>query len=1144
MGAALRLPRNSYKSGPPPLTGPLLGDGVKKIAIAVVALFAVLIAALLIGPNFIDWNRYKGRLAAAVEEATGRRLAIAGDLTLRLLPQPTLAARDVRLANIPGASQADMLALSGLQVLVAFGPLLRGEIEVRSVRLVEPVLTLERMADGRVNWEFGRKPDLPPNAAPLPGAAPTAKAPAIGLQEVVVVDGKVSWRDMQAGTKWELEDVDVTLTAATLESGPFSVRGSLRAHGLPLSLNAALGDLNRPSTPLTLELAVPGGEKVAVALRGSVSDMRGVPHLQGKLEGDVARLAALATALEKAGIAVALPPALSGHALSLRADVTGGRNDLAVNNLTFQLGDTRGTGAADIALSPRKKVDASLAFGRLDFDPWLAAAVADSRTAASPRARPVGAVEPTVRAFVPGLEIALVVTAEAASLRGGVLRQIDLAASLRGGGLELRRLAAVLPGNTDVALAGRFAPDGVARFQGTLDAQTPDLRSLLAWTGVDVLSVPADRLRQASLRAGIRLTASAVEASDVDLQVDASRLSGSAAYALRERTSFSIDAAIDRLNADAYRAAPGTATSSGAATAGVSTPARTSSLQFDAMDANVKLRVDSLTIDGRQVRDAVVDAGLLGGTLTLRTAQIGDVGGLRAALTGTVMDLARRPDLALAFSAAAPDMGPLLRLAGQPTPPSTTRAGVFALEGSARGTLSALALDVTAKTGPGSANAQGTLSLDETPSIDLMLKASHPEMVQFIQAWGIDYRPAASNLGALRLSARVSGPADKLSINDLDAGLGQVNLLGSATYDTTAARPKLTARLQASEILTDLFLPRETEGSGAARVRGTGDGSAPSPQGNRGGHWSTDPFDFAVLEAIDAEVGLTARALTYGEYRFVEPRLTLVAKDGTARIAPLTGRLFDGDVSLDLVLASAGTPALTAKVSLDNADLEQALGDSAGIDRLTGRTSLEGDFTARGRSQAEMIASLAGTAKFTARDGLVRGVDLRMLSDRLKDLDQITDFLDLVRRTTAGGQTRYTAMRGSFQIERGIARTSDLAAEFDAAAGSGQGSIDLPNWRIDMATVAKLTDHPNAPSVGLDLTGPLDHPERDIRTRDLEAFLGERVGETVMRRLLRGRDGAVPAPSGNQAPSQPVQPRLPNVLGDVLQDVLRRSRDR
>ena len=1110
---------------------------MKRTAIVVVTLLAVLAAAVLLGPNFVNWNRHKGAISAAVEEATGRKLAIAGDLSLRLLPQPVLTARDVRLANMSGGSQPDMLALSGLQVLVGFGPLLRGEIDVRSLRLVEPVVLLERLADGRANWNLGPKPDLPANAAPLPGAEPAATSPKqsrpVALQEVVIINGKILWRDARHGQAEQFDDVNVTLTATTLDHGPFSFKGSLRARDLPISLNAVLGDLERPSAPVTLELALMGGEKLA--LRGSVTDARGTPRIQGKIEGDAARLSALAATLEKGGLAFTLPPALAGQALTLRGDVAGGLQDFSVSALTFQLGDMRGTGAAAIKLGPQAKVDATLAFGRLDLDPWLAAATAP-RMPAPASATTAPAVPAKAAARASGVELALAVTAEAATLRGGVLRQIDIAIALSDNGLELRNLAAVLPGNTDIAMTGRAGTDPVTRFQGSVDAQTPDLRGLLSWAGVDVANVPADRLRQASLRTGLRLTPDAVEATDVDLQIDASRVTGSAAYALRDRPSFSIDAAIDRLNADAYRVAPAVGPPDTSGKAAEPRPSRQPGLAPDDFDANVKLRIDALTLDGQQIRDAVADAGLLGGTLTLRTARIGDVGGLRAAVTGTVGRLATKPDLALSFSVAAPDGGALLRLVGQPVAPATARAGPLTLEGTARGSLSALAVDAIAKTGPGSVSAVGTVSIDETPRVDLALEAAHPELVQFIQAWGLDYRPAASTLGPLRLAARISGPTNNLSIADIDAGLGQVNLLGSATYDSTAVRPRLTAKLETSEILIDLFLPREAEGGARGGRASAGGGAVNSAPAGRD-RWSADPFDFGVLDAIDADIDLTARALTWGEYRFVDPRMTLVAKDGTARLAPLTGKLFGGDVRLELTLVGAGVPTLTARVLIDNADLEQALRDSAEIDRLTGLAIIEGSFTARGRSQAEMIRSLAGTANFSARDGIVRGVDLRALSDRLKELDQITDFLDLIGQTTGGGQTRYSTLGGSFQIERGVARTSDLAAQLDAATATGRGVIDLANRLIDMATVARLTEHPNSPSIGLDLKGPLDSPDRDIRTRDLEAFLGQRVGDTVLRRLLRSRDGA-------PAPPQPGQPRQSDVLGDVLQDVLRRARER
>ena len=45
-----------------------------------------------------------------------------------------------------------MVRLKSLEVRIRFLPLLKGNIEVESVTLVEPVIELEVLADGRANW--------------------------------------------------------------------------------------------------------------------------------------------------------------------------------------------------------------------------------------------------------------------------------------------------------------------------------------------------------------------------------------------------------------------------------------------------------------------------------------------------------------------------------------------------------------------------------------------------------------------------------------------------------------------------------------------------------------------------------------------------------------------------------------------------------------------------------------------------------------------------------------------------------------------------------------------------------------------------------------------------------------------------------
>ena len=94
---------------------------MKKILFGVVGLVLVLAAAVLIGPGLIDWNDYKEQIAARAEALTGRTLVIGGDIRITLLPAPALVVNDVALANMEGATAAEMVRLKSLEIRIALG---------------------------------------------------------------------------------------------------------------------------------------------------------------------------------------------------------------------------------------------------------------------------------------------------------------------------------------------------------------------------------------------------------------------------------------------------------------------------------------------------------------------------------------------------------------------------------------------------------------------------------------------------------------------------------------------------------------------------------------------------------------------------------------------------------------------------------------------------------------------------------------------------------------------------------------------------------------------------------------------------------------------------------------------------------------
>ena len=379
---------------------------------------------------------------------------------------------------------------------------------------------------------------------------------------------------------------------------------------------------------------------------------------------------------------------------------------------------------------------------------------------------------------------------DALTYRGNAVRQVDFSASLAGGVATINQANAQFPGGSDVALIGSAANiDGQARFDGTLEVASDDLRGVLSWLGIEVPSVPAGRLRKLSLRSSVRVTPELGQIFGIDLRLDSSRLTGGAAYAFRDRPSFSVDFAVDRLNADAYRANAkrkredaGAASDDEPPTPSQETPTST---PVDApedqlagtanrglgilndFDANIKIAIGALTYNETRLDGLLVDATVLGGRMTLREASVADLAGAAVSLTGAAGDFGRTPVFASNLEVTAQDPGGLFRLLNVSLPVASDRLGPIELKGTLSGTEESIELGLTTRLRNTRAKIDGTVELgagDER--IDLSIGIVNDSFVDFASVIGFDVKPIDPDLdGRISVSGTLSGTLDNLALD-------------------------------------------------------------------------------------------------------------------------------------------------------------------------------------------------------------------------------------------------------------------------------------------------------------------------------------------------------------------------------------------
>lgn len=127
--------------------------------VAVVAIVLVIISVAL--PLLLDPNNYKDEISAAVEQRTGRELAINGDISWRVFPSVGIQINDMSLANRAGFGARPMLEVDEAAVTVKLEPLFNRRLEVGRVDMEGVTAYLRSNKDGRNNWEdlTGRRHD-------------------------------------------------------------------------------------------------------------------------------------------------------------------------------------------------------------------------------------------------------------------------------------------------------------------------------------------------------------------------------------------------------------------------------------------------------------------------------------------------------------------------------------------------------------------------------------------------------------------------------------------------------------------------------------------------------------------------------------------------------------------------------------------------------------------------------------------------------------------------------------------------------------------------------------------------------------------------------------------------------------------------
>lgn len=195
----------------------------------------LILLAIIIVPRVVDPNDYRDDITKLVKDKTGRDLSLSGDLSVSVFPWLGVATEGLSLSQ-PASIGGQMLTVDSAQLRVKFLPLLSKQVEVDTIVLEQPSISLITLANGDSSMDglAGEDQETEEPASP-------ETAIALVVAGVNISNATVLIDDRQEDSRTELRNLNVN-------------SGNLLGSGLaPLTMSGEMHD-PESDTPMLFEV--------------------------------------------------------------------------------------------------------------------------------------------------------------------------------------------------------------------------------------------------------------------------------------------------------------------------------------------------------------------------------------------------------------------------------------------------------------------------------------------------------------------------------------------------------------------------------------------------------------------------------------------------------------------------------------------------------------------------------------------------------------------------------------------------------------------------------------------------------------------------------------------------------------------------
>lgn len=335
---------------------------MKKLLITFFTLILMVLVTALTVPFFIPLEEYKKAALDFLQEKTGHKVTIVGDVSFTLLPQVALKLEGVQIDSPSGFTSPYIAKIDKLELEVEALPLLSKQVKVSALSLTSPDIWLEENRAGQANWQIkkNQKAEVTTEGNSAEEGAPSFT---YDIGKVNLSNAKLHL--LMKGQNIVAEDVN-----AAWQNGKADFQSNITYQGtrwnVALSAEEPLAWFQGGVSPLELTLSQPYAKFAFNGnAQGTAKDVFNSLVLKGKLSTTISSLSELAKSLKMD----AEVPDKSLAVESENAELT--KRSLLMNPTEIQYDGHQVNGHLGVDWGKKKiGIAGKLAMQKFDFAEW------------------------------------------------------------------------------------------------------------------------------------------------------------------------------------------------------------------------------------------------------------------------------------------------------------------------------------------------------------------------------------------------------------------------------------------------------------------------------------------------------------------------------------------------------------------------------------------------------------------------------------------------------------------------------------------------------------------------------------------------------------------------------------------------------